>query len=100
MDTQSWRDKAQFFDFEGQFNNTAYRLMGQTQLQPALYIFKMNTDLFPNSANAWDSLGEGLWRTGKKQDAVACYKKAISLDPKGEIGDHAKKMLNKIQEGN
>lgn len=86
-----------FFDFEGQFNNAGYRLIGQGQLEPALFIFQMNTELFPESANAWDSYAEGLWRTGKKELAIENYNKAISLDPKGEIGDNARMMMAKIK---
>ena len=38
----------QFFDFEGQFNDAAYRVINFGNLEGAYFIFQMNTQLFPN----------------------------------------------------
>jgi tetratricopeptide (TPR) repeat protein len=87
-----------FFNFEDQFNRIGYRLMENGQLEPALFVFQMNTDLFPKSANARDSLGEAFWKAGQKEKAVEYYNKAIKLDPEGSVGQHARMMLKKIAE--
>ncbi|MBK7475424.1 MAG: tetratricopeptide repeat protein [Haliscomenobacter sp.] len=51
---------------------------------------------FPQSANAWDSLGEAYWKSEQKDKAIECYNKAINLDPNGSTGDHARNMLKEI----
>ena len=86
-----------FFKFEEEFNKAGYNLLGSGQLEGAIYVFQMNTKLFPDSANAWDSLAEGYWKTGNIEKAKELYNKAISLDPEGGTGDNARKMLLEIE---
>lgn len=89
----------QFFDFESEFNSAGYDLLGSDQVDPAIFVFQLNTELFPNSANAWDSLGEAHWKAGKTDLAIEYYQKAIALDPDGNIGANAKSMLQQIKRG-
>lgn len=92
------RDPAyQFFDFEGELNRAGYNLLGSGDAKTAVFVFEFVTGLFPDSANAWDSLAEGYWRSGDKEKAVEYYNKAISLDPNGSVGDNAREMLKKIE---
>ncbi len=86
-----------FFDFEGEFNKAGYAMLSEEQFEEALFIFKMNTDLFPESANAWDSLAEAYWKSGDTIKAVEFYNKAIALDAEGPIGDHAREMLQTME---
>ncbi len=88
-----------FFDFEGEFNSVGYRLLGNNQVEEAIYVFTMNSQLFPTSANTWDSLGEAYWKANQKEKAIEYYNKAISLDPDGGVGDNARKMLKQIEAG-
>ncbi len=85
-----------FINFENEFNENGYNLLNGGQLEGALYVFQLNTELFPESANTWDSLGEACWKAGKKDNAIECYKKAIALDPNGEVGENARNMLKQI----
>ncbi|WP_297764909.1 tetratricopeptide repeat protein [uncultured Muriicola sp.] len=86
-----------FFDFEGEFNKAGYAMMSSKQFEEALFIFKLNTELFPKSANAWDSLAEAYWKSGDTTKAVELYNKAIALDPEGAIGVHAREMLQTME---
>ncbi|MBA3342548.1 MAG: hypothetical protein H0T48_12050 [Gemmatimonadaceae bacterium] len=36
---------------------------------------------FPGSANAWDSLGEGLLADGQREAGIAAYRKALEIRP-------------------
>lgn len=86
----------QFFYFEREFNQVGYRLIGAGRLQEATYVLGMNTQLFPDSANAWDSLAEAYWKAGDLEKAKELYKKAIAMDPEGVVGENARKMLKEL----
>jgi len=88
-----------FFNFEAEFNKAGYNMLGSGQAEGALFVFEMNTKLFPESANAWDSLAEGYWKSGDLVKAKEYYNKAINLDPKGPTGDNARRMLSEIEGG-
>lgn len=85
-----------FYNFESEINETGYHLLNGGQTDAAFFVFQLNTELFPESANVWDSFGEVNWKAGKKDDAIKFYKKAIALDPHGSIGANASIMLKKI----
>nr|WP_288933970.1 serine hydrolase domain-containing protein [uncultured Allomuricauda sp.] len=44
-------------------------------------LLKLNTDLFPEDGNLWDSLGEGYYLLNDKPNAIKSFKKAIELKP-------------------
>ena len=66
------------------------------QTNEAIFIFQMIADLFPESANAWDSLAEGYLKAGDKNKALEYYNKALKMDPNGETGKNASKMIKEI----
>jgi len=43
---------------EAEFNFWGYRLLQRGEIEKALEVFKLNADLYPESANVYDSLGE------------------------------------------
>ena len=49
--------------------------------ETALEIFALNTRLFEEVANCWDSYGEALREAGEIEDAVAAYTRALELEP-------------------
>lgn len=85
-----------FVNFEEELNSRGYELLIRNQFQPALFVLQMNSELFPQSANAWDSLGEAYWKSDQKDKAIECYNNAIRLDPNGPTGDNARNMLKEI----
>jgi tetratricopeptide (TPR) repeat protein len=88
-----------FINFESEFNNAGYNLLGNNN-EAALFVFELNTELFPESANAWDSLAEGYWKSGDLVKAKEYYNKAIKLDPEGVTGNNARAMLKKMKGNN
>jgi tetratricopeptide (TPR) repeat protein len=58
-----------------------YRLLGGGEAELAVAVFELNTERFPTSANAWDSLGEAYQATGQREPAIAAYRKSLELDP-------------------
>lgn len=88
-----------YYSFENRLNETGYNLMGQNMMKEAMYVFGLNTKLYPNSANVWDSFAEVNWKSGNIDKAVEYYNKAIEMDPKGTTGDNARNMLKQIKSG-
>lgn len=60
----------------------------------AVSLFKLNTDLFPESPNAWDCLGEAYFGSGDLNNAEVCYKQALTIEP---TSTNALKMLEEIK---
>jgi tetratricopeptide (TPR) repeat protein len=77
------RPAASEYNFaEAELNMLGYRLLQANKLADAVEIFKLNVEMYPQSANAYDSLGEAYMRHGNKDLAIANYKKSLELDPK------------------
>ena len=77
----------------------AHRGLGYAFLQEkdpssAVVLFKLNTKAYPDSANAWDSLGDGYEATNDIQDARMAYARSVELNPDNE---HAKGELVKLR---
>jgi uncharacterized protein len=66
---------------EGVLNNFAYQVMFEKRIKEALEIFEYNILLYPNSANVYDSYGEGLEADNQLLDAKKYYETAYE---KGE----------------
>ncbi|RIA10216.1 tetratricopeptide repeat protein [Flavobacteriaceae bacterium MAR_2010_72] len=88
-----------FFDFEAELNKTGYNILGRGNAGEAIAVFSFVTQLFPDSANAWDSLAEGYLKAGDKAKATEYYSKALEMDPEGPTGKNAKQQLELIESG-
>lgn len=82
---------------EDEMNNMGLALLDETAVighrEKALEILKLNTLLFPESFNTYDSYGEALAKTGQKGEAISMYKKSLTLNPESDSG---KKALEKL----
>ena len=79
---------------ENRLNNLGYELMRQGRVAEAITIFRANVELYPQSANVYDSLGEAYMTKGDKQLAIKNYKRSLELNPKNE---NAATMLKKLE---
>ncbi len=70
-----------FRNLEGDINALGYRLVGAGSVDRALAVFRLNTRVYPRSANTFDSLGEALLIAGRREDAIAAYRQALRIDP-------------------
>ncbi|HET9747606.1 MAG TPA: hypothetical protein VFP97_17940 [Chitinophagaceae bacterium] len=89
--------KYRYVNFEQKINQAGYDLLNSKQLDAALYVFELNTKLYPKSANTWDSFAEANWKANKTEKAIEYYNKAIALDPNGVTGDNSRRMLEEIK---
>ena len=83
-----------YFD-ENEFNDLGYRLMAAGNLPGAVEIFKINVELYPQSANVYDSLGEGYMKSGDKEKAIKNYRKSLELNPQN---NNAREMLERLED--
>jgi predicted Zn-dependent protease len=76
-------------------NSLGYELLRQSKPKEAIVIFTLNTELYPQSSNVWDSLGEAEAAAGEKELAVKNYEKSLELNPKNSNAVEALKKLQK-----
>jgi tetratricopeptide (TPR) repeat protein len=79
---------------EGSINSEGYALMQKGDMESAFQVFTLNTMLFPDSFNVWDSLGEWCFNMKKFDLSLQYYKKSIELNPDNENG---KQMIERIK---
>jgi tetratricopeptide (TPR) repeat protein len=79
---------------ESAINGFCYQLMNQGKKEEALELLKLNTELYPNGFNAFDSYGECLLLLGDKENAITAYKKSLELNPQNK---NAEKVLSEMK---
>lgn len=81
---------------EAELNQYGYQLLGEGRHDEAIKIMAMNTEHHPESANAWDSLGEAYATKGDKDSAIKNFKKALSLNPPENVKANSEKYLKQL----
>lgn len=67
---------------EGELNSLGYRLLNAKKFSAAIRIFQLNLEAYPQSSNAYDSLGEAYMDGGNKPLAIVNYQRSLELNPK------------------
>lgn len=83
-----------FVQHESELNACGYVLMACQQLKEAIKIFRINANLFPESSNCFDSLGEAYAKMGQTEKAIQSYETAVKIDPEN---GHSKEELAKLR---
>lgn len=88
----SWK----FIPPEYLVNRIGYRMLSgnESDKSKALAFFVLNTENFPISFNAYDSLGEAYDSLGDKKKAIENYKKSLELNPKNA---HARVQIENLK---
>ena len=78
-----YRDLSQRFGFkvsaEQAINSLGYSLLGSKKIDEAMAAFERNVELYPDSANAYDSLADGFSAEGKPDQAMQNVQKAVAV---------------------
>jgi len=75
--------------------NAGYDYLLNTQdTVNAVRIFRMLSEQFPDSWNAWDCLGEAFMTAGDKEQAIRSYETSLSLNPDN---DNARKRIERMK---
>ncbi len=65
---------------EASINGFGYGYLAKKDYQNALLLLKASTELFPQSANTFDSLGDAYEQQGNNAEAIKNYEKALQID--------------------
>lgn len=87
---------------EATINMLGYDQLRRDQPEHAMILFQHNLVRYPESANVYDSMGDGLVALGKSKEAVSYFEKAVELGEKSKHSDLGlfKKNLASAKEGN
>ena len=88
------KDTAYYIN-ENEINSAGYQFLNEKKITEAITIFKLNTIIFPKSANAFDSLGEVYLASGDNKNAIFNYEKSLELNPKNT---NAADILKKLKQ--
>jgi imidazolonepropionase-like amidohydrolase len=78
---------------EQAINTLGYVLLIGKSNKDAVEVLRMNVQDFPESSNAWDSLGEAQFRCGDVAHAVENYQKALDVAPNYANAEFARKFV-------
>jgi CubicO group peptidase (beta-lactamase class C family) len=81
---------------EAEVNAMGYALLRIQKAEQALAVFEVNTRVFPEAFNTWDSLGEAHMILGHDDDAIRYYERSLELNPDNA---NATAMIAQIREG-
>ena len=66
---------------EAELNTLGYQLIRARKFTEAVRVLQLNTEMYPKSSNAFDSLAEAYLDAGDKPRAIASYKMTVTLNP-------------------
>lgn len=78
---------------ENTINGIGYYALNKKNFDGAIAIFSLNVDLYPDSWNVYDSLGEAYLMAGNTMAAIENYKRSVELNPDNKNG---KKILENL----
>lgn len=93
LNEQKQRD-SQNAQSENALNQWGYDLLRSGNKPGAVKVFELNVSLRPNSANAYDSLGDGYKALGDMEAAIRSYTQAVNLDPNAKHTAEKLKLLS------
>jgi tetratricopeptide (TPR) repeat protein len=80
-------------DIESRLNTLGYSLLSANQPQAAVTVFQITAETYPNSWNAFDSLGDGFEAMHDNTHALAAYRRSLELNPNNT---HAQQQIDQL----
>ena len=93
---KSGRDATQFP--EAQINLLGYYHLQSGRIDAAIDLFKLNTVAYPESANTYDSLGDGYLAKGQNDLALQASERALAMLPKDTAPPDRKELIRQSAE--
>ena len=79
---------------EQRLNALGYELLRAKKTREAVAVFALNAELYPQSFNVYDSLGDAYAESGDKELAIKNYRRSLELNPQNK---NATQMLKKLE---
>lgn len=86
-------DSTQYNLSENDMNNLGYDFLSNNLLAFAIETFKINTFLYQDSDNTYNSYAEALHAAGKQQEAIMMLKKSLQVNPENQDSQKFLSML-------
>jgi len=90
-------DRDKYFFLERGFNVMGNKFLSPNKTAAAIELCKINVELFPQSANAYERLAETYMKVGNKELAIKNYEKSLELNPQNT---NASEQIKKLREKN
>ena len=78
---------------EFELNRIGYRFLEAGRAGDAIEVFRLQTELYPQVANSFDSLGDAYRRAGDAERAAEAYRQSLERDPGFA---HSRRMLGEL----
>lgn len=85
---------AEFTKGSRELNTFGYKLLRSKQIDKALFVFQLNTKMYPYKYNVFDSLGEVYYTIKDYEQSLKNYDKVLKLKPNDKT---ALEMIEKIK---
>jgi len=79
---------------QNEINDLGYEFFSNNKIDLSMQAFRAAVYMFPNSSNLFNSYGEILAKSGRKEAAITMYQKSLLLNPDN---DDSKKALNQLK---
>lgn len=79
---------------EQRLNTLGYELLRAKKTRESVAVFALNAELYPQSFNVYDSLGDAYAESGDKELAIKNYRRSLELNPQNK---NATEMLKKLE---
>lgn len=87
-------DPARLLFLESHINNLGYEYLSDGKVEDANALFQLNADVFPESSNVYDSLGERYMEGREYRPAIMNYREPLELNP---CNTNAKNKIREIE---
>jgi CubicO group peptidase (beta-lactamase class C family) len=79
---------------EQRLNTLGYELLRAKKTRESVAVFALNAELYPQSFNVYDSLGDAYAESGDKEQAIRNYRRSLELNPQNK---EATRKLKKLE---
>ncbi len=87
------KNKNNFYLWEGDLIELASKYSTENKYKEAQLVFQLNTEMYPESVDAYDWFGEACYLADEKEPALKAFEKALELNP---LDSYAMDMIWKI----
>ncbi|MBB6369619.1 serine hydrolase [Chryseobacterium shigense] len=87
------KDENHYLLSENYLNDAGYSLLNRKDFTGAINVLRLNTLLYPQSENTYDSLGDAYMKAGQKEKAKETYQKLLKINPANENAANVLKTL-------